>query len=329
MRLTLPVGRTLASPMPKVLRKIESLPKVDKREIKQSLNKGFYITAGKLLKSQINKFEAKFLGPADMLPNSLERLPEQFNSLRNKIQEVDIKTKDGITLKCWDIPPKGDNPYIIHCHGAKGSLISNAPRIKAFSDLGFGVLGLEYRGYAGHSGLLSEKGLSDDADAAYKYLKDKGVKKIGITGHSMGGAVALGLAKRQPAAFLVLESTIKSTLDVAKELLSRPNLPTIPGRLNVSTKVPNFFKKFLLNAPAKSLPLNNPNRNIDKIVNLGCETKIVASKEDKLVSFNNSVDLAKLKGDGVQLDIVDTGDHYSFDSKKDIIISFLEKMKSV
>ena len=69
----------------------------------------------------------------------------------------------------------------------------------------------DYRGYGESGGTPTEPGLYRDAEAAYRYLRDRlGVppERIVIFGHSLGSAVAVELATREPAAGLVLDGAL-------------------------------------------------------------------------------------------------------------------------
>ena len=57
-------------------------------------------------------------------------------------------------------------PVIIFLHGNAGHIGIRVDRMQSFIRQGFGVLLLEYRGYANNPGQPSEHGLYDDARAA-------------------------------------------------------------------------------------------------------------------------------------------------------------------
>ena len=94
-------------------------------------------------------------------------------------------------------------------------------RVSAFRQLGFSVLVFDYRGYG-----LSERDFPDefqvyqDSQAAWNYLQDVRQippEQIIIYGESLGGAIALDLALRQPeAGGLVLQSSFTSMTEAIR-----------------------------------------------------------------------------------------------------------------
>jgi len=87
--------------------------------------------------------------------------------------------------------------------------------------MGYTVLMLSYRGYAHSDGLPSEKGLQIDAKAALDYLladNELSQKPIILYGQSLGGAVAIDLASRNPSKInaLIVENTFTSLPDVVR-----------------------------------------------------------------------------------------------------------------
>ena len=93
-------------------------------------------------------------------------------------------------------------------------------RIDRWRQLGFAVLAVDYRGFGKSSDVApSESYAYEDAEAAWGYL---GTLAPGrpryIVGHSLGGAIAAELARREPqAAGVVLEATFTSVKDMIEE----------------------------------------------------------------------------------------------------------------
>jgi len=93
-----------------------------------------------------------------------------------------------------------------------GSLVDVA---RAFVILGCNVLLLSYRGYAKSKGVPSETGLRRDAQAALDHIKaDAELSNVPLIlyGLSLGGAVAIDLASRNPTevSALIVENTFES-----------------------------------------------------------------------------------------------------------------------
>jgi len=99
-----------------------------------------------------------------------------------------------------------------------GDCISGAGHLV---EMGYTVLILSYRGYAHSDGSPSEKGLRRDAQAALDYLladDELSQKPIVLYGQSLGGAVAIDLASRNPSKInaLIVENTFTSLPGVVR-----------------------------------------------------------------------------------------------------------------
>jgi fermentation-respiration switch protein FrsA (DUF1100 family) len=148
-------------------------------------------------------------------------------------ERVEIPSTDGVTLVAWIIrAPSSDSAgrWLLVCHGNAGNL-SDASRPEHYAGLralGLNLLAFDYRGYGESGGQPTERGLYEDAEAAYRYLWETvGVppERIVLFGHSLGSAVAVELATRVPAAGLVLDGALASVVERAQEVY-----PYIPVR---------------------------------------------------------------------------------------------------
>jgi len=159
--------------------------------------------------------------------------------------DLTLDTVDGIKIKCYLLlqskdltnagatqsrPEETDEqfaarrPTIIMFHGNGGNAGHRLPLAKVFYlRMRCNVLMLHYRGYGHSQGSPSEKGLRIDAQTALDYLTSHPTlspstesstpgSKIILYGQSIGGAVALDLAARNPNAIagLILENTFLS-----------------------------------------------------------------------------------------------------------------------
>ena len=125
---------------------------------------------------------------------------------------------DGAKLNAWWLPSSNPNaPALVYFHGARWNLTGSAARLERWRKLGFSVLGVDYRGFGKSSDAApSEQSSYEDAEAAWAFLGRLAPgKRHYIVGHSLGGAIAVELARRHPeAAGLVLESTFTSVEDM-------------------------------------------------------------------------------------------------------------------
>jgi fermentation-respiration switch protein FrsA (DUF1100 family) len=148
-------------------------------------------------------------------------------------ERVEIPSTDGVTLVAWIIrapSPDTAGRWLLICHGNAGNLsdLGRPEHYAGLRALGLNLLAFDYRGYGESGGQPTERGLYEDAEAAYRHLRDTlGVppERIVIFGHSLGSAVAVELATRVPAAGLVLDGALASVVERAQEVY-----PYVPVR---------------------------------------------------------------------------------------------------
>ncbi|MEG4070502.1 alpha/beta fold hydrolase [Microcoleus sp. Pol11C2] len=148
-------------------------------------------------------------------------LPSNFNL---KYEEVSFlensRSNSPDKLHGWFIPslkPDTEVGTILYFHGS-GTNISNPIYIRdvaQLNKLGFSVFIFDYRGYGQSGGdFPSELSIYEDAANSLKYLTEKrkiAYQKIYLFGVSLGGAVAINLAVKEPSiAGLIVVSSFTS-----------------------------------------------------------------------------------------------------------------------
>lgn len=263
----------------------------------------------------IRGFERKFF--RDSAQKTKKNFKPIIESLQGKINPVIIKTKDNLALKCWDINPNADK-YILFCHG-NGQNVSNCQELySSLIEKGYGVLALEYRGYAQNLGSISEKGAYKDADAALKYLKDKGVeeKRIGVLGYSLGGAVATDLSSRHNFAFTILMSTFNNAKELSKN-----------GANYLNLKLPRIIKRAIDKFPIRLIPLRNSYRSDLKINKIRSPIVFIHSQDDKDVPISLAQKLSSnaKSASAVNFMTLNSGNHLLDIEKIQAVCEALEK----
>lgn len=114
----------------------------------------------------------------------------------------------------WLPQPEPAAPVMLYLHGARWNLASSAGRMRRMHDLGFSVLGIDYRGFGQSTDALpSEDSAHEDASEAWRWLGERhpAVARY-VYGHSLGSAIAVRLATEVPAApaGVVLEGSFTS-----------------------------------------------------------------------------------------------------------------------
>lgn len=147
-----------------------------------------------------------------------KEVPSRQGFHAEDMQELSLKTSDGIAILAWYKAAKGAQPTVLFLHGNAGHIGYRMFLIRQFLANGFGVLLLEYRGYGGNKGKPSEEGLYTDARAAMHFLKQEEISSqhIVIYGESLGTGVAVKMAEEFPACALVLQSPYTSMPAVAR-----------------------------------------------------------------------------------------------------------------
>lgn len=134
-------------------------------------------------------------------------------------EEIYFNASDGKRLNGWFIPNEKALFTLILCHGNAGNISHRVEKISIFHDLGLNVLVFDYRGYGKSEGSPSEQGLYEDLRAAYNYLT--GERKISgrdiiLFGESIGGTVAIDLARKADVRALITEGAFTSIKDMAR-----------------------------------------------------------------------------------------------------------------
>lgn len=117
----------------------------------------------------------------------------------------------------WLGQERADAPVLLYLHGARWDVRGSANRMRRMHELGFAVLGIDYRGFGrSTAGLPSEATALEDAQAAWRWLaaQHPGVPRY-VFGHSLGGAIAVHLAAEvADEAGLIVEGSFTSIPDV-------------------------------------------------------------------------------------------------------------------
>jgi len=140
------------------------------------------------------------------------------------------------------VPARARAPVLLYLHGARWDVASSAPRMRRLHDLGFSVLGVDYRGFGRSSAALpSEQMALEDARAAWQWLaaENPGAPRY-VFGHSLGGAIAVQLAAEvHDEAGLIVESSFPSIADVVRTFKWGwlPVGPLITQRLDAGARI--------------------------------------------------------------------------------------------
>lgn len=132
-------------------------------------------------------------------------------------KDVPLQARDKTKLHAWWIAAPESKFATLHLHGNGGNITHRGLSARSIVKAGSSVLLLDYRGYGKSEGKPSEKGLYQDAEAAYDWILAQGYppERIILHGESLGTAVATYLAARRKCAGLILEAPFTSAKAVA------------------------------------------------------------------------------------------------------------------
>lgn len=113
---------------------------------------------------------------------------------------IDFVSKDsGAPVKLhglWLPQPRAEAPLLLYLHGAGWDVRASAQRMRRMHELGFAVLGIDYRGFGRSTDALPSENMAyEDARAAWDWLGrlHPGLPRY-VFGHSLGSAIAVQLA---------------------------------------------------------------------------------------------------------------------------------------
>ncbi|MBD1863918.1 MULTISPECIES: alpha/beta hydrolase [Trichocoleus] len=119
-------------------------------------------------------------------------------------------------LHGWWMPPtEPEQGVILYVHGNGANVGATVSQSQRFHQLGLSVFVFDYRGYGRSEGSFpTEAQVYADTQAAWNYLtqvREIPPEQIFLYGHSLGGAIAIDLAIKQPeVAGLIVESSFTS-----------------------------------------------------------------------------------------------------------------------
>ncbi len=139
-------------------------------------------------------------------------------------------------------------PVLLYLHGARWDLSGSAQRMQQLHQLGFSVLGVDYRGFGRSSaGLPSERSACEDARAAWRWVAAQHpLAKRYVYGHSLGGAIAVQLATEiDDASGVIVEGTFTSIPEVFGTL----KWGWLPLRALITQRFDSFHRVAQVKAP--------------------------------------------------------------------------------
>ncbi|MFO7822576.1 MAG: alpha/beta fold hydrolase [Cyclobacterium sp.] len=155
-------------------------------------------------------FQEKFLFFPEKLKNNFLF---QFDQ---KFEEMNIRMKDGISLNALLFKTDHPKGLIFYLHGNAGSLRTWGGVAEVFTEFGYDLFILDYRGYGKSEGTIQgQKQMYQDVQRAYDVLKNGYLEQqIIVLGYSMGTGPASKLASVNQPRLLILQAPYYSLSDL-------------------------------------------------------------------------------------------------------------------
>lgn len=158
-----------------------------------------------------------------------------------RFRDITISTADGNTIHAWWLPVDGARSATLYSHGNAGNLSARGVSMVKFSKaLNSSVLIYDYPGYGRSTGSPTEASCQASAAAAWHWLTTGGgfePKRVQLVGISLGGAMAIELARRHDHRALIVVKSFTSIPDMAQA-----RFPWLPARYLVRTRFNNLSK---------------------------------------------------------------------------------------
>ncbi|MBV7455313.1 lysophospholipase [Acidovorax sp. sif1233] len=188
----------------------------------------------------------------------------------------------------WLAHARADAPVMLYLHGARWNVAGSSGRMRRMQELGFSVLAIDYRGFGQSSAALpSEVTAGEDARAAWDWLARQapGTPRY-IFGHSLGGAIAIDLARQVPdEQGTIVEGTFTSIPEVVSTFKW--------GWLPVSALITQRFE------------------SVRKVSEIGSPLLVVHGSEDSLILPSLGRKLYEAAAEPKRFVLVEGGSHHT------------------
>jgi pimeloyl-ACP methyl ester carboxylesterase len=198
------------------------------------------------------------------------------------------------------------NPILI-LHGALGSASQMAPVKSAMESTGMQVHSLNFSGHGGAS-FQNNFGIEQFATDTLHYIKSNQLNQVDILGYSMGGYVALWLAKQHPEVVgkivtlgTKFDWSIESALQETKKLNAEKILEKIPAfaRILENRHAPNDWKMLLQKTGSMMMALGkSPLLTKEILQTIQHPTEICLGDQDDMADRSYSEEVASFLPNG-------------------------------
>lgn len=154
-------------------------------------------------------------------------IPECTELAGFPVEEVQLKTSDGVTVAGWYVEVPGEKAVVL-AHGIDANRLQNRAKAELFASMGFAVLLYDARGHGESQRVRVTGGWEErhDLEATVAYLQEKGYTHIGVDGFSMGAStIAYAVAHGLKPDFVIMESCFKDVPTLIQNAVLEMRLP--------------------------------------------------------------------------------------------------------
>lgn len=196
-------------------------------------------------------------------------------------QEMSFTMKDGKSLNGVLFKADSSRGLIFYLHGNAGSLDGWGEVATFYTDAGYNLFMLDYRGYGKSEGVISSPNqFYNDIQSVYDSIKTAYQEdSIIILGYSIGTGAATRLASQNNARLLMLQAPYYSLTDMMQH--SYPILPTFLLKYKFETN------RFL---PACKMPVVIIHGDADEVIYYGSSVKLskLFKEKDTLITLRGA-----------------------------------------
>ena len=222
------------------------------------------------------------------------------------IEEVHLRTMDGVHVAAWYLPADGEKAVVL-VPGIGGNRNAMRSRAALYARLGIATILPDFRGTGESDPAVVSMGWHErhDIEAAYRYLLSRGYSRIGAHGISMGAAaICYSFQEIDDFSWVVLESSY-DTIDNALD--NRLAMGGISGPLIVLTQPMRWFSKLRAGAGPDEL------RPVDHIRLCTSPTLVMAGDSERELPVSETQSLFEACGaDNKRLHFFEGAGHDNF-----------------
>lgn len=144
----------------------------------------------------------------------------------------------------------GSDSVVLFTHGNRHNITMFRDHYRVFTEIGQSFFTFDYPGYGSSAGVPSEEGFYTSVQAAYEHITmtlGYSPNSVVAYGCSLGGAVAVDLARSREIACLITENAFTNSWDMARHLYPYlPIWPLLPKRFANDAKLPQIEAPILI-----------------------------------------------------------------------------------